>query len=521
MRNYGVMLDCSRNGVMKVEQVKRMIDYLCKIGFNILELYTEDTYEIDGEPYFGYMRGRYTGEEIREIDAYAKLHGVELVPCIQTLAHFTNLVRHEAYYGITDVNDILLIDEPETYRLIDKMFLTVANNFSSRRINIGMDEAHLMGLGRYLDKHGYRNRFDLFLKHLNKVVEIADKYGFKVHMWGDMFLRLANNGNPYGGNISVPQSVVDKIPKNVELIYWDYYHYEKKDYDEMFDIYKKLNQPVWFCGSLWTCGSFVPIWNKVLETMKPAMQSVLHNDVRTVLLTAWGDGGHECSYFAAIPLLYVLKEFADGNFDYEKIEGDFYDKFNLRLSDFELLSKTNGYDGKLLFTNTMHLYNDCLLGLNDDFVVKNGAVPYKRLTSQLKKAADSAGEFKYIFEFASALSYVLELKYDFGVRLRSDYKKHNKSLLRPYTDECEEIIRRVDEFYKTYKALWFKENKPFGFEVQTARIGALKQRMTDCKERLLDYISGRVDKIDELEETPLPRCENNMQYSTLFTAGSI
>ena len=115
----------------------------------------------------------------------------------------------------------------------------------------------------------------------------------------------------------------------------------------------------------------------------------------------------------------------------------------------------------------------------------------------------------------------MELKYDFGVRLRSDYKKHNKSLLRPYTDECEEIIRRVDEFYKTYKTLWFKENKPFGFEVQTARIGALKQRMADCKERLLDYISGRVDKIDELEETPLPRCENNMQYSTLFTAGSI
>ena len=52
MKRYGVMLDCSRNGVMKVEQAKRFIDYLEKIGYNTLELYTEDTYEIEDEPYF-------------------------------------------------------------------------------------------------------------------------------------------------------------------------------------------------------------------------------------------------------------------------------------------------------------------------------------------------------------------------------------------------------------------------------------------------------------------------------------
>ena len=69
---FGVMLDCSRNAVRTVDTLKAFIDNLALMGYNQLQLYTEDTYEIDGEPYFGYQRGRYTREEIKEIDAYAR-----------------------------------------------------------------------------------------------------------------------------------------------------------------------------------------------------------------------------------------------------------------------------------------------------------------------------------------------------------------------------------------------------------------------------------------------------------------
>ena len=48
-RHFGVMLDCSRDGVMKVSAVKQMIDCLQKMGYNTLELYTEDTYEVEGD----------------------------------------------------------------------------------------------------------------------------------------------------------------------------------------------------------------------------------------------------------------------------------------------------------------------------------------------------------------------------------------------------------------------------------------------------------------------------------------
>ena len=63
--SLGVMIDCSRDAVMTVDKLKDFITILAKFGYDSVQLYTEDTYEIDGEPYFGYMRGRYTQEEIR------------------------------------------------------------------------------------------------------------------------------------------------------------------------------------------------------------------------------------------------------------------------------------------------------------------------------------------------------------------------------------------------------------------------------------------------------------------------
>jgi len=90
---FGVMIDCSRNAVMTVEQVKSFILVLKKMGYDQVQLYMEDTYEVDGQPLFGYLRGRYSREELREMDDFAFENGVELVPNVQTLAHMTAFLR--------------------------------------------------------------------------------------------------------------------------------------------------------------------------------------------------------------------------------------------------------------------------------------------------------------------------------------------------------------------------------------------------------------------------------------------
>ena len=86
-RTFGTMLDCSRNAVPNIRSLKKWIDLTAGLGYNALLLYTEDTYEVPGEPYFGYMRGRFTQDELREADRYALSRGMTLIPCIQVLAH--------------------------------------------------------------------------------------------------------------------------------------------------------------------------------------------------------------------------------------------------------------------------------------------------------------------------------------------------------------------------------------------------------------------------------------------------
>ena len=152
-KKLGVMIDCSRNAVLNKKSFCRMVDILSALGYNFIRLYTEDTYEVDGEPYFGYMRGRYSREEIREMDAYATSKGIELIPCIQTLAHLNSIFRYAEYMKINDTDDILLVGAKRTYKLIDNMFRSLAESFTSRTVHIGMDEAFMLGRGKYQAKY--------------------------------------------------------------------------------------------------------------------------------------------------------------------------------------------------------------------------------------------------------------------------------------------------------------------------------------------------------------------------------
>ena len=116
---FGNMIDCSRNSVLTVDAVKKYVRFLASCGMNMMMLYTEDTYEIKEYPYFGAYRGRYTAEELKEIDDYAFKFGIEVIPCIQTLAHLKTALRWPVFDEISDTDDILLVGDEKTYKFIE------------------------------------------------------------------------------------------------------------------------------------------------------------------------------------------------------------------------------------------------------------------------------------------------------------------------------------------------------------------------------------------------------------------
>ena len=186
-KRFGIMLDCSRNAIMRVEELKKYLLVLKKMGYNMIQLYTEDTYEVDDEPYFGYLRGRYSKAEMKEIVAYCDEIGVEAIPCIQTLAHLENMFKWNEYKSINDFGNIMLVGEERTYQLIENMVKTVRECYTTGIIHIGMDEAHMLGLGKYLDKHGLRNRFDILNEHEVSTSEPFEMdFTDKIRVWFQM-----------------------------------------------------------------------------------------------------------------------------------------------------------------------------------------------------------------------------------------------------------------------------------------------------------------------------------------------
>lgn len=504
-RRFGTMLDCSRNAVMNVNSVKRWIDITSDMGYNTLLLYTEDTYEVDEHPYFGYMRGRYTQEELRDIDAYALSKGMELIPCIQTLAHLNAIVRWPAYAPHVDTENILLAGDEAVYELIDKMFSSIAKSFTSRIINIGMDEAHMIGRGKYYDLHGDINRFQILIDHLKRVSEIGDKYGFTFTIWSDMFFRLAAGGNYYVSSADINEEVKKQIPDNVELIYWDYYSTEKKHYDQMLTAHEKLKEGTWFAGGLWSWAGITPHNGYSMKATDAALKACREHQVQDVFLTMWGDNGGECSKFALLPALFYAAEIAKGNMSKADIKAKFEKKYGIGFDRFmllDLLGTPSGEAGKICNPEKYLLYQDCFMGLMDSTVAGGEGESYAKCARRLKLLKKDV-EWGYLFESASTLCEVLAIKAELGVRTHSVYASRDKEALRLLISDYEKLQKKLEAYYRAYKKQWFYDNKPHGFDIQDIRLGGLLMRVRSCKERLKDFYDEKIDRIGELEEKQL------------------
>lgn len=504
------MLDCSRNAVMTVEALKSWIDLTGDLGYNTLLLYMEDTYEIEGQPYFGYMRGRYTKKELREVDRYAQSKGMELIPCIQTLAHLNAIVRWPVYQKHVDTEDILLAGDEAVYELIDKMFATISQCFGSRTVNIGMDEAHMIGRGRYYDLHGDRDRSQILIEHVKRVAQMGEKYGLTLAMWSDMFFRLAAGGEYYAQDVHIDESIRQQIPDNVELIYWDYYSTEKTRYDGMLLAHNKLKKGTWFAGGLWSWTGFAPHNGYSMKATQAALASCREQGIQDVFLTMWGDNGGECSRFALLPALFYAAELAKGNDDLDDIKEKFQRKYQIAFDEFLLLDLpgTPGVaDAYICNAEKYLLYNDCFTGLFDTTLAGDEGARYAACGERMGKV-EHTGQWSLLFDTQKALCEVLERKAQLGARTRKVYAAFQQATgtgeeMEELLSDYRKTLEKIEQFYEVYKRQWFAENKPHGFDVQDIRLGGLSRRIQSCLDRLEDLYQGRIQVIEELEEEQL------------------
>ena len=504
-RRLGTMLDCSRNAVMKVDSIKEWIDITADMGYNCVLLYTEDTYEVADNPYFGHLRGKYSREELKQIDDYAFSKGMEVIPCIQTLAHVNAIFHWPVYRSMRDYDDILLAGDERVYELVDQMFATLKASLRTNIINIGMDEAMMLGRGRYMTLNGVHDRFEILMTHLNKVSEIARKYDFELLMWGDMFFRIASGGEYYSDNVQISDTVKQMVPDNVKLVYWDYYSTYPDHYDKQIKLHASIKEDIWFAGGLWTWSGFAAHNDFSMEAMGPAMKSCDKYGVQDIFMTMWGDDGAECSKFTMLPSLYYVAEFAKGNHDMQAIKAGFEEKFGIPFDAFmllDLLGTPNEKSKVILNPEKYMLYCDCFMGQFDNKVSVGEAESYGVCAEKLS-AWEQDPRFGYLFRTLRALCRVLEVKFDLGVRTREAYLSQDRETLAQLIPVYDELLVRIDGFYDVFRQQWMRDNKSFGFDVQDLRIGGLIQRVKHCRLTLQAYLAGELERIEELEQPVL------------------
>ncbi len=497
----GMMLDMSRGGVMKVEAVKRMIDAHAALGLNMMMLYTEDTYTVPEAPYLGYLRGRYTEKELREMDDYAADSGVELVPCVQTLAHLEQFLQWDVNREIKDNDCVLMIDEPKTYEWIRAALTTLRRCFRTNRIHIGMDEAHGVGLGEYYQKHGPVDRFALLTRHLNRVVDICKELGFKPIMWSDMFYRLGSKINDYyDPEAVVPESAVAEIP-DVALCYWDYYHTDEKFYADMLEGHRRMGKEVVFAGGIWTWAGILPHVRKTNATSYPALRACLKAGIGTVLATSWGDDGAETDFRLALNQLPIYSEHvwlgeactrAEVEEMGERLTGlskACYNAMGAFYADDE-----DHRPGKGLF------YCDPLYPLTEGMWDLTG---YREgLEEGIKTLEPHLDDPRC--EYAWLALRIALNKLEWVTALRPAYIRGDKTAVLAMADEKLPTMRGLYVRMTTvWREQWEDGRKRNGWETICARLGAVIARLDDTQRILTRWAEGKIEFIEELDETPL------------------
>ena len=177
------------------------------------------------------------------------------------------------------------------------------------------------------------------------------------------------------------------------------------------------------------------------------------------------------------------------------------------------------------------MFNDMLVGIIDKHIegVDTRSYYHGLLKSVSAERQPHDGFFAPVFELFDAVVYALEIKADFGVRLKKAYDGCDENALSVLYDESFELEKRMKALRDTHFRMWMYYNKASGFEVYDMYYGAIISRCTAVRYHLEKRLADKSYVIEELaeerrylwsvEELPHPLAENTYyRFGRYYTA---
>ena len=515
-KKCGAMVDVSRDAAYTPAQLKEFLVWLSLCGLNTCYIYMEDMYRLEHYPYFGYLRGAYTQQELRELDDVADDLGIELVPCIQTLSHLRTTLKWDYALEMRDTADTLFVGSDEAYAFIREMLETVKQTFRTRRVHIGMDEAMDLGTGMRLRACGYVPQFDLMIQHLNRVTNMAQEMGLTPIIWDDMFYRSKNRElDYYDLSVELNEDDISRVPEYVQLTYWDYYHNTQEEYERLLFKRRNFKQYMIFAGGIWKWNGWVPNYSKTFTDTHAALCACRKFHIDEILATMWGDNGGEAPLQTVWPGLVLF-----GQYVYEaSVKDDAISRrceafTGMSLAEYRAIEMLDILPGselpniKAMNPSKYLLYQDLMLGAFDSYVDDRTRAHYEACALALdqllqKQRPPVLCEMLKMYE---CLAKVLARKSTWGVRARAAYRCNDHEQLKHLCAELDILMQEVSALHQSFVQMWCHGTKGTGLEVHDIRLGGLSGRIQTVRTRILMYLDGTLANLDEFEQDILPFC---------------
>ncbi|TVR75134.1 MAG: hypothetical protein EA427_00415 [Spirochaetaceae bacterium] len=375
----GVMLDVSRGKVPRRGTVLALIDRLQEWKYNVLQLYWEDTYRLPGHPLIGHLAGAYTREETAYLDRYCRDRGIELQPNLQTFSHMHGILRLPGYQHLAESKSLFTLapGKEETYALLRDIFQEVLPWFTSRTLNINMDEAYDLGTGYSATAVEQEGAEAVFLKHIRRVCALAREAGAeRILLWADCL-------NQY-------PALHDTLSGEVVWVDWNYNPMEQ--YPSLDNVAGK-NRPFWIAPGTSSWNALFPRTENSRINIHGFTREARERGAEGVLVTHWGDyGHHQPLSFSYYGFLFAADQAWTGGRpeeDHTANNPDEHDAFEAAASvlffsssqqekAFRLLEQTNNLPGLQVGFKTQTIYalfDDLLTGLTLKGNDKYPAIP--------------------------------------------------------------------------------------------------------------------------------------------------
>ena len=206
-----VMIDLKRIG-WNFDYLLSLIKRFAQLKINYILLEYEDKFPFQNAPAIP-VKSAFTMEQIKELNECAHQHFVEVIPLVQSLAHWEYILKHEEYKELRELPQLTSQGCPLNPKVFD-LFKSMASEIItahpySSMLHVGADEPFLLGRCQVCKKYSEDNGKNLlFGKYLNRVLHWVDDKKIIPLCWADTIIRSNSN--------------TDDFPDSAILIDWQY-----------------------------------------------------------------------------------------------------------------------------------------------------------------------------------------------------------------------------------------------------------------------------------------------------------